>query len=230
VVPQYKEKDVSTEDRENRESNQARKIRLRRNSEKEVIVKWIFLLILIGLICMTGCGGPYYYDLHVDPADNNRSFQSEKILKVEDVESIQIYWHSGIVIRSSPYKIKHEVYRHWAKTPGELVKDAIIYYYRNNSLFRGVVSDYSLMDPDIIMRVKIEAIEMCRVDKKWFARLGLYIEISDAEKEEVLLTHSFDRQKPIRGKKVEYLPPKISEILEEELLILEEKLMNLLRL
>ena len=80
------------------------------------------------------------------------------------------------------------------------------------------------------MNVKIDAIEMYRVDKKWFARLGLYIEIVDAEKEHIILTHSFDRQEPIKGKKVEYLPQKISAILEEELLILEEKLKNLFSL
>ncbi|MBN2415236.1 hypothetical protein JXO52_05315 [bacterium] len=186
------------------------------------------VLIIIGTVWLTGCVGPYYYDLHVDSAVNNRSFQSDAVLKVEDVESVQIYWNSGIVIRSTPYKIQHETFKCWAKTPGELVKDAIIHYYRNNSLFRGVVSDYSLMVPDIIMKVKIDAIEMCRIEKKWAARLGLYIEISDAESENVIFTHSFDRYEFIKGRKIEYLPPKISEILEEELVILEGKFKTLL--
>lgn len=194
---------------------------------REVILKYC-TSIFLGFLILSGCSSPYYFDLKINPANNNHSFKSDKVLKVEDIKTNQIYWTSGIVIRSSKYKIKHCLFKLWAKNPGELIQDTILVYYRNNSLFKNVISDYSSLDPDIIMRIKIDAIEMCRIGKKWFARLALYFEISDQKKEKLLLTHSFDRKKEIKGKKPKYLPSRIAEILEEELLNLENKLKNLI--
>jgi len=73
------------------------------------------------------------------------------------------------------------------------------------------------------MKIKIDSLEMIQKKKKWFAHLSLDIEIININNK-TILTHTFDREKRIKSKKAKYIPQKISEILQEELLKIVKKL------
>ena len=187
-----------------------------------------FKLVTFFLICValtfTACGGPYYFDLYIKPQKNLTSLKIPKVLLVEDIETNETFWNQRMAYRSSPYQIKYFIFKQWAKRPSELIKDTIVHFYKNSLLFEKVIERFSTMEPDITMKVNIDALEMSHQKKNWFAHLALDIEIIDAKNEKIILTHFFDRKKRLKGKKTRYVPEKISEILQEELLKIVKKL------
>ena len=181
-------------------------------------------LILILIVFMWGCGDIYYYDLYIEPQRDLFSIKIPKVLFIEDIETNEAFWHQRIAYRSSPYKIKYLTFKQWAKRPSELIKDTTISFYRNSFFFKKVIKEYSKIEPDILMKINIDALEIYYQEKNWFAHLALDIEITDAKSEKTILTHTFDRKKKLKGKKIRYIPEKISGILQEELLEVVKKL------
>lgn len=171
-----------------------------------------------------GCIGLHYYDLYITPAKVENNVKINKTLQIEDIETNMAFWHQRILYRKNPYQVQYFPLNQWAKMPGELIKDTIIHYYRNSSFFKKVINDNSSITPEIMMRITIDALEMLQKEKQWYAHLALYIEMMDVKTEKTLLTHSFDRIMQIKGKKARYLPEKISEILQQELLTIIKKL------
>lgn len=188
-----------------------------------MIKKKAYFLILIFLYSWS-CIGTHYYDLYIEPSPIENSVKIDKILMVEDVWTNDALWRQSMVIRRSPYRLEYLHFDQWARIPEEMIKNTIIRFYKNSSLFANVIdSNYSL-EPDILMRVHIDALEMLHEDKQWHSRLALDIEFVDFKTEKTFFTHYFDRKLPIEGKKPRYVPEKISIILQEELLIIFEKL------
>lgn len=186
----------------------------------------VFLLTVF-LLFLSACADPYYYDLYIEPQKDLTTLKIPKVLLVEDIETNEAFWNRRMAYRRSPYRLKYFIFKQWAKSPGELIKDTIVRFYRNSTFFEKVIDRFSNTEPDITMKVNIDALEMSYQGKKWFAHLTLNIEIIDAKNEKILLTHFFDRMKRIKGKKPRYVPEKISEILREELLIIAKKINQL---
>jgi ABC-type uncharacterized transport system auxiliary subunit len=173
------------------------------------------------------CTGTHYYDLNIQHLPIYNSLRSEKTLRVEDVEANETYQDFRIVFRRSPFRIKYLTYRVWAKTPDELIEDALVYFFKKSGIFKHVSTEYSSADPDLLMRAKIICLEMCQIKKEWHARLALDLELVDAHSERIILVYSFDRKEKMEAKKTGFLPQKISKILHEELLKVGTKLQNM---
>jgi ABC-type uncharacterized transport system auxiliary subunit len=187
-------------------------------------MKKILFYPLLVLVLSTGCTGPYYYDLHLEPQKTEEAGRIEKVLKVDDISSGEPYLNQGIVYRNDPYRVEYSTFSQWAKRPGDVIREAVIRFYRGSGIFKRVTEEYSSTDPELILRIIIYSIEIVREDEKWYARLALDLEIVDQRQEQVITTHSFDRKEKIKGKKAKYLPPQISRILREELILLTDKL------
>lgn len=166
----------------------------------------------------------HYYDLYIKPTPINNSAKIDKVLMVDDIWTSQHLWHQGMIIRKSSYRMKHYPFKQWTKTPEELIEDTVIQYYKSSHFFSHVVDEHSSMEPDIVMQIHADALEMMYEDKQWFARLALDIEFVDSETEKVFLKHIFDRKLKIKGRNPRYVPEKISQILQEELVKIVEKL------
>lgn len=187
-------------------------------------MKRIQFYLILTLILLTGCGGPYYFDLNLGPAERGDKVKIDKVLFVEDINSSETYWTQRMVFRKDPYELEFFSYRMWAKSPSELVEDAVVLFYRNSSTFRKVTEEYSSIDPDITLKINVYSLEMLKYKKKWYGRLALDLEFIDKKSEKVILACSFDRKERIKGKKARYLPEKISQILREELVKAADKL------
>ncbi|MFC2157657.1 ABC-type transport auxiliary lipoprotein family protein [Acidobacteriota bacterium] len=183
----------------------------------------LFLLVLL-LLVIWSCADPYYYDLYIEPTPNENSEMIDKILLVDDIRSNQALWRQSLVVRRSSYQLQYLTFKQWAKSPEELIKDAVIQYYKNSFAFRKVIDENSSIEPDILMRIRVDSLEMLNEEKQWFARLALDIEFVDYKTEKTFLTHYFDRKMRIEGKNPKFLPEKISRILQEELVKIIEKL------
>ncbi len=185
----------------------------------------IFPLVGI-LIFAWACGGPRYFDLQTEIPENRGGFKLDKVLLVEDVEINETYRDYRIVYRESPFQVKYHNFALWSKTPEELIEDAVIDFWKKRSVFKKVNAYGSGADPDLTMRIRIDAIEKCRVQKNWFVRLALDAEIADSGNKGILLVHSFDRKMRLEVNQIRFVPEKISNILHEELLKIEAKLLQ----
>ena len=175
-------------------------------------------------ILSAGCTGISYYDLYIEPEKPVTVNRIERILQIDDIQSREPYINQGIVYRSDPFRLEVFPFKRWAKLPGDIITDAVTLFFRNSGIFRRVIEPYSSAEADLLLKIRIYALEMSRNQGEWYARLSLDLEISDPREETVLATHSFDRREKMPGKKAVFLPPQISRILREELLVLREKI------
>ena len=185
----------------------------------------VFLLTIIFLL-FGGCGGPSYFDLQTEITENQGGFQLDRILLIDDVEINETYRDQRIIYRESPFQVKYYNFVLWSKTPDELIKDAVIDFWKKRAIFKKVNAFGSEDDADLTMRIRIDAVEKCYVQKNWYVRLALDAEIVDAKNNGILFIHSFDRKTRLAGKKIRYVPEMISKILHEELLKIEAKLLK----
>ena len=185
-----------------------------------------FLLTAM-LVFAWACAGPRYFDLQTEIPETRDNFRVEKFLLIDDVEVNATYRDYRIVCRETPFQVTYHSSASWSKSPDELIEDAIVLFWKKRAIFKKVNAYGSSDDPDWKMKIYIGAMEKVQVQKKWFARLALEMEISDVGNNEILLVHSFDRTMALEKKRIAMVPQKISAILHEELLQVEAKLQKL---
>ena len=183
------------------------------------------LVTLAGMILLfSACSGPYYFDLQTEIPASREKTKIDKVLLIDRVLINETYRDYRIVCRESPFLVKYANFAYWSKSPDELIEDAVARYWRNRSVFRKVAAYEDAGEPDWTMKTRVEAVEKCLVERKWYARLALDMEIVDSRNDAVLLSHSFDRKADLEGKKNRLVPGKISLILNEELMKIEAEL------
>jgi ABC-type uncharacterized transport system auxiliary subunit len=194
----------------------------RENSE--AIIKNIKFILFLLLSIVWGCAGQRFYDLSLQPVPRAQSIKIDKILMVDDIWSNEALWHQSLIIRRSSYTLRYLPFKQWAERPEEMIKNAVIRFFRSSDFFTKVIADNSSMEPDILMQIHVDALEMLYEDNQWHAHLALDIEVIDSRTEKPVLSHVFDRKMRIKGNKAKYVPEKISLILKKELLTLVERL------
>lgn len=175
------------------------------------------LFIFAACLVVCGCSGLHYYDLYVQPEQGTTGTRIGKVLQVDDIRCNETFWRQQIAYRKTSYRIQYFSFIHWAKSPGELIQDAVIQYFRNSHSFARVTDEYSGVEADLVMKTHIDAMEMVFKGRQWYARLALDIEIVAEETEKTILNYHFDRTLAIAGRSPRHLPEKISRILQEEL-------------
>ena len=186
------------------------------------------VLLLAGMfLFFWGCSSPYYFDLQTEVPKRKEAWQLDKVLLVEDAEINETYRDLRIVCRGTPFQVKYLNRASWSKPPDELIEDAVVLFWKQRGIFRKVNTYGSGNDPDWTMRMRIDILERFQVQKNWYARLALELEIIDAKSGETQLVHSFDRKSALAKHTIRLLPGKISQILHEELLKIEAKLQKI---
>ena len=153
-----------------------------------------FFLLAGFLLSVWACGGPYYFDLHLENRENPYVTKLDKVLLIEDVEINQTYQDQRIVYRESPFQVKYYGFRLWSKSPDDLVEDAVVDFWRKSGIFKKVNVYDSGDDADLTLRMKINAIEKIYFQKNWYARLAMDMEIVDSENKQTIVSHSFDQK------------------------------------
>jgi len=188
----------------------------------------IYLFLICVFLSLAACGGPYYFDLYLEPVKADGHRKIAKVLLIEDINSNEAYWSQQIVYRHTPYQVDYFAYKQWAKRPGVIVKDAALHFFRDSGMFRRVIENHSSEEADLILKVNIFAMDLVRENSSWYARLALDFEVIDGRTEKVYITRSFDRKEKVKGKKAGYLPEKLSMILREELIRVAEEINSVL--
>ncbi len=199
-----------------------------------------FFLVVIAYAILAGCfsagDSKQYYQLFLQPMASPRIVANnddgnalvpphwDTILMVEPVEMEDIYNDYRIVYRTSNYQLNYYSRHFWIKKPHRLVRDAIFDYLDGTGYFKKVITGFVEGSPEFLLKVRVYVIEEIDLAKVWYAHLKMNMELKDFKSGEQILSHSFNRQTPLIGKKVDNLPLAISQILKEELVILLDKL------
>lgn len=170
------------------------------------------------------CGGPAYFDLHLDHPENQGAFRMDKVLRIEDAEINPTYRDQRVVCRESPFQVKYSNFTLWSRPPDDLVEDVVVDFWRKSRIFKNVGAYGDGGDADLSLRMKIEAIERYRDQDGWYARLAMDMEIVHADDGDAVLRHDFDRKLKLGRNKARDLPEKISQILHGELLKIAARL------
>lgn len=179
----------------------------------------LLLFVLFGFGCMSS-PAKRYYQIYLPENLDVSTIEIGKTLYIDRVESKQFYDNFEIVYRNSPYHINYYSYDFWAEKPGQLIRDSIYEYFKKNRNFVAIYRDLISGNPDLILKARIRAIEEEDHEDAWYARLSMEIEISDFETEEVLVSHEFEELRKLPEKDISHLPVVISQILEEELILI----------
>jgi ABC-type uncharacterized transport system auxiliary subunit len=182
------------------------------------------LLPVVVAMLACGCAAPYYFDLQGEVPEGTAGVKIDKVLLIDPVAISETYRDYRIVIRESPFRVEYAGSASWSRTPDELIEEAVIRFWGRRSVFRKIGTHEDVDDHDLTMKIRVEAIEKCRVGKRWHARLALDMEIVDSQSDATLLRHSFDRREPLAGRKTRLMPEKVSRILHEELMRIESRL------
>lgn len=146
------------------------------------------------------------------------------VLMVETVDIEDIYNDYRIVFRTSPHQLNYYNYHFWIKKPGRMVRDSIYDFLSDVGYFKRVIVGFSQGDPELLLKARVYIMEEIDQDRLWYGRLKMELEIKDFKTGQSIALHTFNRQLPLRQKRVEQLPVVISQILREELLVLFGKL------
>jgi uncharacterized lipoprotein YmbA len=190
-----------------------------------LLILSVLIAFILASLSATGCissVGKEYFQLYLPrvtttAAGGESTYKIDKILLVESVEVDPIYNDYRMVYRTSPFHLNYYSYKYWIKKPELLVRDSIADYFSKNNVFKKVVTGLAEGEPDMQLKAVVHIIEEYDRPDSWFAHLKMDILIIDFKTGEVLLTHSFDRQRQLAARKVEHLPIAISGLLQEEL-------------
>jgi len=95
-------------------------------------------------------------------------------------------------------------------------------------LFSRVERSFSQESSHFLLRVHLTAIEENVEGKSSWAHLGMSMELLDSQTRRSVVSHSFDRKEPLKGRKMENLIALLSRILGEEMALFTQKITDTL--
>ncbi len=140
-----------------------------------------------------------------------------KVVYVEPVRVDPLYDDFRVIYRVSPYELKYYSTVFWAKTPDDLVREAISDYLIRKAGFSRVMIDVLQGEPEIALRTNVRLLEEIDNPDVWYARLAMDLEFLEFKSGKTIVRHTFDRKAPLEARKVRFLPGVISGMLVNEL-------------
>lgn len=152
-----------------------------------------------------------------------------KVVYIEPVRVDPLYDDFRVIYRVSPYELKYYSTVFWAKTPDDLVREAISDYLIRKAGFPRVMIDVLQGEPEIALRTNVRLIEEIDNPDVWYARLAMDLEFLEFKSGKTIVRHTFDRKMPLEARKVRFLPGVLSGLLVTELDAAVQKLAEALQ-
>ena len=187
---------------------------------------------LLSMLLVAGClSAPTkrYFQIVAMDLDAQPHPPIGKVVYVEPVRVDPLYDDFRVIYRVSPYELKYYSTVFWAKTPDDLVREAISDYLIRKAGFPRVMIDVLQGEPEIALRTNVRLIEEIDNPNVWYARLAMDLEFLEFKSGRSIVRHTFDRRMPLEARKAGFLPGVISGILVNELDAAVQKLAEALQ-
>ncbi len=177
-------------------------------------------IALAAVIVLGGCGSTHakrYFEIRsVAPAEAALPKIAKRLLvQMPSVDAL--YDDTRILYRVTPFEIEYYPYEFWAEKPGKQIASAVADFLVKKEVFQAVETDPARIEPDIVLRSRVHAVEEIDNPDTWLARLAMDYQFIDAKTGETLASAAFDRSSQIAKAHVGTLPAALSRILEEEI-------------
>lgn len=177
-------------------------------------------IALLAAAVLGGCGSTHakrYFEIRSVAPVEGALPKIEKRLLVQMPLVDALYDDTRILYRVSPFEIEYYPYEFWAEKPGKQIAAAMADYLVNKAVFLAVETDPTRIEPDILLRSRVHAVEEIDNPDTWLARLAMDYQFIDAKTGETLAAAVFDRNAQMTKAHVGTLPIVLSRMLEEEL-------------
>ncbi len=177
-------------------------------------------IAILAVLILSGCGSTHakrYFEIRsVAPAEVALPKIAKRLLvQMPSVDAL--YDDTRILYRVSLFEIEYYPYEFWAEKPGKQIASAMADFLVNKEVFQAVETDPTRIEPDVILRSRVHAVEEIDNPGTWLARLAMDYQFVDAKTGETLAGAAFDRSSQMTREHVGTLPAVLSRILEEEI-------------
>ena len=175
----------------------------------------LFLLIAgLCAACMTAPDKKYF---HLSLASRPSPQPIDMVLYVDYPGIVNPYNDFRIVYRVSPFEVSYYPYVFWTDKAGAVVRDAVARFLKAGGDFRSVILETDEIEPDLVLKSRIQRIEEVDEGDFWYAHLAVEFKVADYKSGKILAARTFDRREPMASKSVLQFPVTVSRILAEEL-------------
>ncbi|MFW5879067.1 MAG: ABC-type transport auxiliary lipoprotein family protein, partial [Myxococcota bacterium] len=145
-------------------------------------------------------------------------------LWVREVQIASVYDRPQIVFRHSPTELRYFPFETWADRPQRMMNQHVVQALRASGLFQSVLDRLGTSPPTWVLHPNVEAMEQLDGGDVWYAHLAMSFRLTRWGEDEVLLEHGFSESRPLNDGDVSLTIRALSEILDEELGRLMEKI------
>jgi len=178
-----------------------------------------FLILIILISCSKEQIVPKYYV--VEPIREIQIINNEKIAVNVIVKSFfvpTIYNQKRIVFRSDSNELQYYFYHMWAEKPSIAIRYFIKAYFENAATFKSCNINSYTQKPDYFVSGNIDLIERKKSSDREFIALRMNVNLVDADKGEMVVTHNIQREETIdAGTSMNVFAQMVSKILTEEM-------------
>jgi len=135
----------------------------------------------------------------------------------------------NIAFRNRSNEITYFVYHQWANPPEITFTHLLETYLNKKNIFTTVSSELWKVVPDYQIRGEIHQLEVVQNKKRFTAHLHMSLYLIDKKTDRTVVTHTFDRYRPLPKKDLNLFAAVISETFKKELDKFSQKIIQYLQ-
>ena len=162
------------------------------------VILTVWMVIVATLVSCGAAPPKRYYTLANDtkiPAAKTPTPTCTLPLVIASVMAASPYEDDKIVFRSNDFEIRYYNYRFWVDPPEKMMSGLLQRRMESSGLFEAVEYRINSASEHLALYVKLNAIEERDRDEQWYARLAMSFVLKTSDKEEVIWTHAFDKER-----------------------------------
>jgi ABC-type uncharacterized transport system auxiliary subunit len=131
-----------------------------------------------------------------------------------------------IAVRKRSHEISYYQNHLWAVTPGDLIAQLIESHVQQQNIFTKASQSIWKEVPGFRIHATVMQLEAMDIDDELYSHIKMRINLFNREKNEIVVSHQFDRKEMLEEKDINLLAESLSMILKEELEIFTNKIRN----
>ena len=185
--------------------------------------KYYIVLIFVVLI-FTACSKKVivrnYYVLEFPQQTESENLSKPLVDAICEIFAVTIppaFSQLRIAVRKRSHEISYYQNHLWAVTPGDLVAQLIENHVQRENIFTKASQSIWKDVPLYRIHATVLQLEAMDINDELYAHMKMRINLFDRNKNEIIVSHQFDRRELLEEKDINLLAKSISRILKEEL-------------
>ncbi|KPJ67538.1 MAG: hypothetical protein AMJ43_04630 [Coxiella sp. DG_40] len=194
----------------------------------------IYSLILLICLISSGCIREQYiqrneYMLDVKMPSKSKSSASNKVLEINNVTIAPQFSNLSFVYRISDINYIRDYYHIFFNPPEQQIEQLVVKYLQIKNLFKYIITDTNILQPDYILRYEITALYADYRDfKRPKAVAIIHFTLFDSKTSRILMNRKFSAVIPLRKKDTQNLVYAWNKGLEKILVQLCDRLRKII--